>query len=111
MRDVSKSKKAKGAGKPYKSAKEMLDEYGISMEQLKKTIKALSDAEGLEGGKFVLSGNTKVLEDGSVGRCYSRAGELMVRCIEDAYKGLNCPVHITGEYLVAHHTEGWAGAH
>ena len=112
MRDVSKSKKAKGAGKPYKSAKEMLDEYGISMEQLKKIIKALSDAEGLEGGKFALSGNTKVLEDGSVGRCYSRAGELMVRAIEDAYKNeLGFRVPITGEYLVAHSDEGWAGAH
>jgi len=111
LADVAKSKKAKSKGKPYKTAKEMLKEYNMTMEQLKCIIEAKDQADNLEGGKFILSGNTKVLEDGSIGRCYSRAGELMVRCIEDAYKELNCPVHITGEYLVAHHTEGWAGAH
>ena len=90
----------------------MLEEYNIDMEQLKKVIKANKDAEDLDGGKFILSGNIKVLEDGSIGRCYSRAGELMVKAIEDAYKdGLGFRVPITGEYLVASSDEGWAGAH
>lgn len=111
LKDVSKSKESKAKGKPYKSAKEMIQEYGITMDQLKQVIKAQDDAENLEGGKFVLSGNTKVLKDGTIGRCYSRAGELMVKCIEDAYKLLEFKVPITGEYLVASSEEGWAGAH
>lgn len=112
MEDVKKSKDNKKKGKPYKTAKEMLEEYQISMEDLKTVIRAESDAKDLEGGKFTLSGNVKVLEDGTVGRCYSRAGELMVKAIEDAYKEeLGFRVPITGEYLVAHSSEGWAGAH
>lgn len=111
LKDVSKSKESKAKGKPYKSAKEMIQEYDITMDQLKKVIKAQDDAENLEGGKFVLSGNTKVLKDGTIGRCYSRAGELMVKCIEDAYKLLEFKVPITGEYLVASRDEGWGGSH
>lgn len=108
LKDVDKSKKAKAKGKPYKTAKEMIEEYNISMDQLKNIIKAESDAENLDGGKFLLSGNTRVLADGSVGRCYCRAGELMVKCIEDAYKELNFKVPITGEYLVG---TDWASCH
>lgn len=90
----------------------MLEEYNINMEQLKQVIRANKDAEGLDGGKFILSGNIKVLEDGTIGRAYSRSGELMVKAIEDAYKDeLGFRVPITGEYLVAHHSEGWYGAH
>lgn len=112
LKDVKKSKKQKADGKPYKTAKEMLSEYSINMDQLKAIIHANESAENLDGGKFVLSGNVKVLEDGSIGRCYSRAGELMVKAIEDAYKNeLGFRVPITGEYLVATSDEGWAGAH
>ena len=112
MKDVKKSKDSKKKGKLYKTAKEMLSEYQITMDELKTVIKAESDAEDLDGGKFILSGNVKVLEDGTIGRCYSRAGELMVKAIEDAYKDeLGFRVPITGEYLVAHSSEGWAGAH
>jgi hypothetical protein len=106
--DVDKSKKAKSKGKPYKTAKEMLEEYGISMEELKGIIKARENAENLDGGKFKLSGNTRVLEDGSIGRCYCRVGELMVQCIEDAYKQLDFHVPITGEYLIG---TDWASCH
>lgn len=105
---MDKSKKAKSKGKPYKTAKEMLEEYNISMDELKKIIKARTDAESLDGGKFKLSGNTRVLEDGSIGRCYCRAGELMVQCIEDAYKQLDFHVPITGEYLIG---TDWASCH
>jgi len=111
LKDVAKAKKDKKNGEEYKSANEMLTEYEISMNDLKKVIKAESDAESLDGGKFILSGNIKVLENGNVGRCYSRAGEMMVQCIEDAYKELGFNVPITGEYLVASSEEGWAGAH
>lgn len=112
LADVKKSKGNKEKGKPYKSAVEMLEEYNIDMEQLKQVIRAHKDAEGLDGGKFILSGNIKVLEDGTIGRAYSRSGELMVKAIEDAYKDeLGFRVPITGEYLVAHHSEGWYGAH
>lgn len=89
----------------------MCEEYSIDMEQLKDIINAQDLAESTDGGRFILSGNTKVLDDGSIGIAYSRAGELMVKCIEDAYKLLKCPVHITGEYLMASPEEGWAGAH
>ena len=108
LKDVDKSKKAKAKGKPYKTAKEMLKEYSISMDNLKKIIKAREDAENLDGGNFVLSGNTRVMEDGTIGRCYCRAGELMVQCIEDAYKELKFKVPITGEYLVG---TDWASCH
>lgn len=111
MKDVEKSKKKKKKGEKYKSAKEMCEEYEINMDQLKNIINAQDKADELSSDKFILSGNTKVFKDGTIGRAYSRAGELMVKCIEDAYKILNCPVHITGEYLMASPDEGWAGAH
>lgn len=106
--DVAKSKKNKSKGKPYKSPKEMCEEYSITMDQLKCILKAQKDAEDTKGGKFRLSGNTRVLEDGSIAIGYSRAGELMVECIEDAYKELNFKVPITGEYLVG---KDWADCH
>lgn len=89
----------------------MCEEYSIDMNQLKDIINAQDLAEATERGRFILSGNTKVLDDGSIGIAYSRAGELMVKCIEDAYKELNFKVPITGEYLMASPEEGWAGAH
>lgn len=89
----------------------MIEEYNITMPELIKIINAEVDAKSLDGGKFLLSGNVKVLNNGNVGRCYSRAGELMVQAIEDAYKEIGFTVPITGEYLVASSDEGWSGAH
>lgn len=89
----------------------MCSEYNVSMGQLKQAIKAESDAKEFNSKGYILSGNVKIFSDGTVNKAYSRAGELMVQCIEDAYKELNCPVHITGEYLMATPDEGWAGSH
>lgn len=100
LKDVKKSKKLKKEGEPYKTAHEMLEEYQITMDQLKQIIKAEDDAKNLTvEGKTHLSGNTRII-DGDVVRAYCRASELMVQCIEDAYKnelGFNVP--ITGEGL------------
>ena len=111
LSDVAESKKKKKAGDEYKTAHQMLEEYNITMDQLKTIIKAETDAENLKIKGFILAGRVKVLDNGKVGACYSRAGEMMVQCIEDAYKELGFRVPITGEYLVATHKEGWAGAH
>jgi len=100
LSDVKKSKDKKKKGKPYKSAKEMLEEYNITMDELKATINAEKEAKDLEGGNFVLSGNVRVMGNGSVGRAYSRAGELMVKAIEEAYVELGFTVPITGEWLI-----------
>lgn len=108
LEDVKESKKNKEKGKPYKSAKEMCVEYSITMEQLINIIDAEKLAKELDGGKFKLSGNTRVLDNGSIGRGYCRAGELMVKCIEDAYKMLDFKVPITGEYLVG---KDWSETH
>lgn len=78
----------------------MLVEYNISMDQLKKLIDVEKEAKEFDGGKFLLSGNIRYEDDGRITRCYCRAGELMVKCIEDAYKDeLKFTVPITGEYL------------
>lgn len=109
LKDVANSKKLKKAGEPYKSAQEMLVEYGITMQQLKDIINAETQAKNLEIKGKILSGNVKVDEEGNVVRIYARAGELMVQCIEDAYKdelGFNVP--ITGEYLWG---SSWSDAH
>ncbi len=109
LNDVKKSKKKKAAGEEYKTAKEMCEEYSIDMETLKKTIQAKEDADSLEGGKFLLSGKSWTLENGNIARFYSRAGELMVQCIEDAYKDeLRFDVPISGEYLVG---RTWGDSH
>lgn len=109
LKDVAKSKKKKEAGEEYKTALQMLDEYNITMDQLKVVIKAESDAKQYKADKFVLSGNIRYTEDGKILRCYCRAGELMVKCIEDAYKDeLNFTVPITGEYLFG---KSWGDAH
>lgn len=108
LKDVAESKGKKKKGKPYKSAVEMCEEYSISMQQLTEIIKAQTAAEDLEIEDFLLSGNTRVMEDGTVARAYSRAGVLMVEAIEEAYQQLNCPVHITGEYLC---NTSWATCH
>lgn len=108
LADVSKSRKLKGKGEPYKSAAEMLIEYEISMDQLKSVIKADNDARELVNDKFTLAGNIWVFEDGSVGKSYSRAGELMVKAIEDAYIELGFSVPITGAYLTG---TSWASCH
>lgn len=108
LKDVDKAKKNKKKGKEYKSAKTMCEEYEITMDQLKQIISAGKQAEETDGGRFILSGNTRVLDDGSIGIAYSRAGELMVEAIQDAYKELNFSVPITGEYLVG---KNWADCH
>ncbi|CAM0109401.1 DNA polymerase [Vibrio phage 184E37-3b] len=108
LKDVSKSKKNKKAGKEYKSAKEMCEEYNITMDQLKVIISAETDAKELDGGKFLLSGNVKVLPNGNVARVYSRTGELMVKAIGEAYVQMGFRVPITGEYLFG---KNWADCH
>ena len=109
FKDVEKSKKKKKNGEEYKSATSMLDEYGITMNQLKQIIKAENDASSLEVEGRLLSGNVKVDEDGNFVRAYTRSGELMVRCIEDAYKDeLGFSVPITGAFLYG---KSWYDAH
>jgi len=90
---------------------EICQKFSIEIEQLNRVIQAKANAESLDGGKFVLSGNIKVLDNGNIARAYCRAGELMVKAIEDAYKMLNFKVPITGEYLIATPEEGWGGSH
>lgn len=108
LKDVAKSKKLKEKGEPYKSAKDMLEEYGITMDQLRQIIKAEDDAKSTTNEKFKLAGNIWVFEDGFIGKSYCRAGELMVKAIEDAYKQLGFTVPITGEYLTG---DSWATCH
>lgn len=108
LADVKNSKELKAKGKPYKSANEMLTEYSISMDQLRSVINADKEARDLDGGRFVLSGNVRVLDNGNVARCYSRAGEAMVEAIEEAYSQMGFDVPITGSYLVG---LDWADCH
>lgn len=100
LKDVNNSKKLKKAGESYKTAHEMLIEYGITMDELKSIICAEEKAKNLSIEGKVLSGNVRVMEDGSIARAYSRASEIMVKSIEDAYsKELGFTVPITGEGL------------
>lgn len=100
LKDVNNSKKLKKAGESYKTAHEMLVEYNITMDELKNIICAEEKAKNLSIEGKVLSGNVRVMEDGSVARAYSRASEIMVKSIEDAYrKELGFTVPITGEGL------------
>lgn len=108
LADVKKSKEAKKKGKPFKSAKEMVEEYNITMDQLKDTIKSQTDAEGYEVSGFTLSGNTRIRSNGSVARAFSRAGVLMVEAIEEAYVQMKFNVPITGCYLVG---KNWSECH
>ncbi len=86
----------------------MCEEYNITMDQLKQVINAETESKELEGGKFLLSGNVKVLPNGNVARAYSRTGELMVKAIEEAYVQMGFRVPITGEYLFG---KNWADCH
>lgn len=107
--DVNNSKKLKKAGKTYKTAYEMLDEYNISMQQLKDIINADAEAKSmkLEGKK--LSANTYILDNGSIARSYCRASEIMVESIEKAYSEvLKFDVPISGEGLFG---KTWGDAH
>jgi hypothetical protein len=108
LEDVDNSRKLKSKGKEYKSANDMLTEYNISMDQLKCIINADKLANDLDGGKFVLSGNTRIMDNGSIGRSSSRAGEAMVEAIEEAYVELGFNVPITGCYLTG---KSWSDCH
>lgn len=106
---VKKSKKKEKEGEEFKTLSEIADSFELTEEQINQVMKAYNEAEDLNGGKFLLSGKSWVLENGNVGRFYCRAGELMVQCIEDAYKyELNFHVPISGEYLVG---RSWGDAH
>lgn len=111
LKSVDDAEKAKAKEKEYQSEEDICLQYSIAPENLHQICSASKSAKELNGGKFVLSGNTKVLDNGNIARAYCRAGELMVRCIEDAYKMLEFKVPITGEYLMATPEEGWSGAH
>lgn len=109
LSDVKNSKKLKKEGEKYKTANEMLIEYSITMQQLKDIIKAESDASSMEIEGKILSGNSRVMEDGSIARAYSRANEIMVQSIEDAYsKELGFTVPITGSGLFG---KSWGDCH
>jgi hypothetical protein len=86
----------------------MCEEYNIDMNQLRKVIKAKEESDNLSGGRFVLSGKSYYMDNGSVGRAYSRTGELMVKAIEEAYIEMGFRVPISGEYLVG---RNWAECH
>ncbi len=105
---MENSKKLKKGGKEYKSAKTMCEEYNITMYQLKQVINAKAQSDNLDGGKFVLAGKSYYMENGSIGRAYSRTGELMVKAIEEAYVVMGFRVPISGEYLVGHN---WSDCH
>ena len=106
---VKKNKKKEKEGEEFLTINQIAESLNLSIESIDQVMKAHSDAEDLDGGKFVLSGKSWVLENGNIGRFYCRAGELMVQCIEDAYKDeLNFHVPITGEYLVG---RTWGDAH
>jgi hypothetical protein len=69
------------------------------------------EAESYEVDKFILSGNVREFtEDGKTqwGRAYCKAGELMVKAIEEATEKLGCPFDITGEYLMG---KTWGQCH
>ncbi|QVW02124.1 DNA polymerase [Vibrio phage ICP1] len=108
---IDKAAKLKDKGEDFDSYQVIGSKFGLSETQVENVVQARSAAKSLEGGKFVLSGNIKILDNGNIARAYCRAGELMVKCIEDAYKILEFNVPITGEYLMATPEEGWGGSH
>jgi len=65
------------------------------------------EAENYEVDGFILSGNVREF-DGKFGRAYCKAGELMVKAIEEAAKQMECPIPITGEYLMG---KTWGECH
>lgn len=109
LKEVKTSDKKKDAEEEYKDHETICKENDISLDQLQKVIFAEKSAKGLDGGKFILSGNVRVTSRGKVARCYCRAGELMVQCIQDAYRDeLKFDVPITGEYLFG---KSWGDCH
>lgn len=59
---------------------------------------------------ITVSANVKE-KGGQFGVGYCKVGELVIQSIEEATQTLGSPVKITGEYMLAWDTEGWAGAH
>lgn len=109
IKEVKVSKKKEKEGEEFKTIDTICSELNLTEGVLNQVMKAHNEAEDLNGGKFLLSGKSWVLENGNVARFYCRAGELMVQCIEDAYKDeLKFHVPITGEYLVG---RTWGDAH
>ena len=76
-------------------------------EDCKQYIKAFN---GNPDRKFTLAARVKE-KDGKYGAGYCKAGELLIESIEEATAELGAPVVITGEYMLAWESEGWAGAH
>ena len=99
IHDLSDAKKAKKNGKDYLSELQIGMIYGITEQDVTNIRDAKKGADDLKMGDFLLSGNTYTFGNGDIGRNFSRAGVIMVEAIEEAYQQLNCPVHITGEYL------------
>lgn len=108
LEDIKLSKSNKKKGLPFKSAKEMVTEYNITIDQIKQVMKAEEDAISYEVEGFLLSDNVRIRENGSVARAYSRAGALMVESIEEAYLQLGFNVPITGAYLIG---KNWSDCH
>lgn len=108
LHDVKEAKGNEKKGKDFLSVEDIASKNGVSVDDVIGTTEAQKQASGLVVEGFMLAANTYVFETGAIGRCYSRAGVLMVEAIEEAYKQLNCPVHITGEYLAG---KNWANCH
>ncbi len=108
IHDLGRAKKNKKSGKDFLSNCQIGLQYGITGQDVDNIAKAKVDADNLEMGNFLLSGNTYTFENGDIGRNFSRAGVIMVEAIEEACPQLDCPVKITGEYLCG---KTWGDAH
>lgn len=108
LKDLKESKSNEKKGRDFLSKEDVAEKNKVTLEQVISTERADSDAMSLKVDNFMLSANTFIFDSGKIGRCYSRAGVLMVEAIEEAYQQLNCPVHITGEYLCG---KTWGDCH
>lgn len=108
LHEFDEIKANKKKDKPFKSFADLAEDYGLTEQDISNIEKAKKEAGSLEGGDFLLSANTYTFENGDICRNYSRVGVLMVEAIEEAYQQLDCPVHITGEYLCG---KNWADCH
>ncbi len=95
----AKNDKLEKKGKEFKDVKGIAKELGFSTEDVQATLDTHKEVRDYTVEGYVLSGNVRVRGDGAIGKCYSLAGVLMVKAIEDAYVELGFTVPITGEYL------------
>ena len=108
VQEVAKAAKNEKKGKPFKTNLEIADGLQLTLEQVYGILSAKKSAEDLKIDGFVLAGNIRLFDDGSFGKGYTKAGQLMVEAIEEATKQMGCPFDISGEYMIG---RNWGECH